>query len=597
MFSFFKKEPPTIYGIDLSQHSIKLFSVKKDNSVIQDTEYFEEPVFETGKTNINDKKRKEVSNALETMINRNNIKVREVRVIIPSQSICLRRLNMVAMPSRDLIKALFFEIKRQHIPFADSETVIDYIILDEYDDRATKRFDICMAAAPGQLVRDIKDIVHTTDIRLERLEISPIIYLRLMKHISPILDDKTFLVVDMGRSKTEINIFDDWAPVIHRTIQIGGATITRNIMDETGTDFASAEILKQKIALGMFDQTNTSPDPSLKKTLDIIVVPVMQLIISDIKRSIQMVMPRLKHKEVAKIFLTGGTSLFPGIDIYFAKELNSQVELLGRLLSGFPNTEPFYHLLLGLMLVDDEKYFINLSGNQMQELRKIERRKTAIDRRTVVRDKSSDRRKRLFKPAGTVITRDAKKLFSFFEAPLKKYISIAITIVFLLLASLFGYYKYELLKYKKKYDSLAVDLAAINVNYNTSNELIKKNDDLKKVIDVMHNVELFYERIDMFFGAITDAFSKSRNSHIPQPKIALHAMTLTSQASGKGYVIKLAGRSSSTDAIKSFISELETKTSFSQVQLINVTQQTVFENNLYEFNISIITEGDYGVSK
>jgi len=133
-------------------------------------------------------------------------------------------------------------------------------------------------------------------------------------------DKSTVMIVDMGYERTNLTIVEKGAPFLTRSINVGGGTVTKKIMEQLKVSEAEAERFKQD--LGTMPEVN-SPGNSLANVLGSILQPML----NEIKFAAESFtrMELTDGKKIEKIILTGGSAHLPSLIEELTKAMNVNV--------------------------------------------------------------------------------------------------------------------------------------------------------------------------------------------------------------------------------------------------------------------------------
>lgn len=130
-------------------------------------------------------------------------------------------------------------------------------------------------------------------------------------------DKSAILILDMGSMRTNITIVEKGIPFLTRSINVGGQTVTKRLMEQMKIDAASAEQMKTDLGTMSASATVAGGMPTVLES-------VMHPIINEIRYSMQLYanMELTELKKIEKIIVTGGSSHLPRITEYLAETLN-----------------------------------------------------------------------------------------------------------------------------------------------------------------------------------------------------------------------------------------------------------------------------------
>ncbi|EKE14577.1 MAG: type IV pilus biogenesis ATPase PilM [uncultured bacterium] len=177
-----------------------------------------------------------------------------------------------------------------------------------------KNIKVLLTAAPKDLVNRYVEIFRKAGKTLSNLETESFAIER-----SLIGSDKSIvMVVDIGAVVTNISIFSEGIPLLNRSIDIGGETITKAIANSLKIDQSRAEQFKRDFGLS----ASGGYQESIPKTIEF----VISSILNEIKHVINLFRSR-EGGELEKIILTGGSAFLPNLPEYLSNILNLKVHV------------------------------------------------------------------------------------------------------------------------------------------------------------------------------------------------------------------------------------------------------------------------------
>ena len=132
-------------------------------------------------------------------------------------------------------------------------------------------------------------------------------------------DKSSVMIVDIGFTRTNFTVVEKGIPFLTRSINVGGGTVTKKIMEQLHLSEEEAERLKQDLG------TMAETDPASSEGLQGILASILQPMINEIKYASEVYskMELTDGKKIEKLILTGGSAHLPGL----AKELSAALNL------------------------------------------------------------------------------------------------------------------------------------------------------------------------------------------------------------------------------------------------------------------------------
>jgi len=259
---------------------------------------------------------------------------------LPAFSVFGSILNLPVMAPKDLASAIKWEAKKV-VPLPIDEMILDWKVLPpgtldaegeiaagdndngelekkgfhKISQPGQKKFTkVLLTAAPKDLVKRYIEIFKVAGLNLLSLDTEQFALIR-----SLIGSDKSALMVaDIGSVVTNISIISDNVPILNRSIDVGGLTITKAIANSLNINLSRAEQFKHDI--GMNPQR--LGQGSIPKTIETTLAPI----VDELKYSLNLYRSQ-STKNIEKLILTGGSSLLVNLPEYLANILNLRVFL------------------------------------------------------------------------------------------------------------------------------------------------------------------------------------------------------------------------------------------------------------------------------
>ncbi len=211
-----------------------------------------------------------------------------------------------------------FEIE-QNIPFPIDEMVCDRQILGESESGDT---NVMIVAAKTDQVEEITSAVRGAGFRPELVDVAPIALTNVLYAIGGA--EQCSVILDIGAKTTSLVIVDG-ERLYNRSIPVAGNMITKEIANALGVSPEEAEQIKREnayVALGGVVEDEDETRDRISKVCR----AVMTRLHAEISRSINFYRSQQGGGMPTKLYLTGGSTLLPQIDRFFAESLQLDVE-------------------------------------------------------------------------------------------------------------------------------------------------------------------------------------------------------------------------------------------------------------------------------
>ena len=131
-------------------------------------------------------------------------------------------------------------------------------------------------------------------------------------------DKSAIMIVDLGSIVTNISVIVNGVPILNRSIDVGGLTITKAIADSLNVSLARAEQFKYDIGMN----PERLGQGSVPKTIETALSPI----VDELRYSLN-IYKNQGQKSIEKIILTGGSSLLLNLPQYLQTALGLRVFL------------------------------------------------------------------------------------------------------------------------------------------------------------------------------------------------------------------------------------------------------------------------------
>ncbi len=261
--------------------------------------------------------------AVRDLISEGGFKTRHVVTGISGKQVIVRYLSIVRMSDEELRNAITFEAEK-YVPFPLDDCVIDCQRLEPTDEVQGGNMTVVLVAAKRSQLDDHLSTLSAVGVTPEVVDVDAFA-LSNAHSMCGVMDEgmdasSTTAFVDIGHSKTSVNVVSGGCSMFTREIAIGGRDFTEAVSKRLNIGFDEAEDLKRNPG----DGSDTVQDA---------VLPM----IDDLGNEVQLSFDYFEgqfDKEISQILVSGGGSRVSGLE-----------EALGRIFEK-PTTafNPFDHI-------------------------------------------------------------------------------------------------------------------------------------------------------------------------------------------------------------------------------------------------------------
>jgi len=247
-----------------------------------------------------------------------NIKEANVAVSIGGYSVIVKKINVQTMPEDQLQETIHFEAE-QYIPFDISDVNLDFQILGENENNPNQ-MSVFLVAAKKEMVNDYINLVSLAGLNPCIIDVEAFALQNIFEANYDIQDENVALI-DIGASKTSLNILKGSSSVFMRDVALGCLQINQKIMSLLDCSYEQAELLK-------FGEAS---DKMSAEELKQIVAAVVTDWCTEIRRALDFFYTNYPDDQIKRIILSGGGANIPEFRQLLASEASTVVETLNPL--------------------------------------------------------------------------------------------------------------------------------------------------------------------------------------------------------------------------------------------------------------------------
>lgn len=331
MALFGSSKPKSYLGVDIGVGGMKLIELanEKGRARLLTYAYSERPLGEQGQALLDDPKT--AADLLTKMVKQSGASTTQAVSSLPQHAVFQAVVSIPKMKDVKQMKALVEAqvAKLSAIPITDmiidsrplvetkeekkeevkSKSAAIVQALGETKERETMR--VLVTGASKTLVQKYVEIFKLAKLNLVALETESLALIRsLIGH-----DRATIMMIDVGAMRTNITVVERGIPALARSVNVGGAILTKQIAEQMGLSLDQAE--QMKLDLGKGEAQGIPPS----------VEAVLQPILTEINFCIGEYARQdgTDGRKVEKVILTGGSAQLPGVVAYLSGKLNMNV--------------------------------------------------------------------------------------------------------------------------------------------------------------------------------------------------------------------------------------------------------------------------------
>jgi type IV pilus assembly protein PilM len=301
------------FGLDLGTTAIRLVQLHGTGPSRQLIKYAHTPVDPNIAASDANADQQKLVQVLKDLISQSHIATRNVAVGIPSQKVFTTVVDIDRLSPAELAKSIRFQAD-SIIPTPLAESKIDWAVIGDSPKDKTK-VEVLLTSVSNDFVEKRLDILESIGLNVIALEPDNLALARAM--VAPTTQTPQ-MVIDVGHKSSDLVITMNDAPRLTRSIPTGTEAIIRSAMQNLSIEEKQAEQFVFKFGLSK-DKLEGQVHQAIISTVD--------LLVSEIEKSIKFFQTRYPANKLERIIVTGGASTLPEFPTYLANKFGVSVEI------------------------------------------------------------------------------------------------------------------------------------------------------------------------------------------------------------------------------------------------------------------------------
>jgi type IV pilus assembly protein PilM len=259
----------------------------------------------------NDQQR--LGQAVAQLVSQAKLNTRNVAVGIPSSRVFTTVADIDRLSQAELSKAIRYQADAL-IPTPLNESKLDWALLGDSPKDKTK-VEVLLSSVPNAFIEQRLDMLEAIGLNVIAFEPDNLALSRAMMSADASTPQ---MVIDIGNKSTDLVVLMGGAPRLTRAIPTGMEAIMRTAMQNLNVDDKQAEQFVLKFGLGK---------DKLEGQVYQAIIGTVELLASEIDKSIKFFQARYPEVKMERIVVTGGASVLPEFPLYLANKFGLNVEI------------------------------------------------------------------------------------------------------------------------------------------------------------------------------------------------------------------------------------------------------------------------------
>ncbi|MES2528500.1 MAG: type IV pilus assembly protein PilM [Bdellovibrionota bacterium] len=297
-----KLSPGVTIGVDIGAHSIKVCELSGGPGKFKIERFGVFTLSEAALIEDEIQKPSEITEGLLEALKSSGIKSRQVCLGLFGPNTMTKRLNVPEGSKEEIEDHILWEAE-QYITFGADDSQIDFHIIGENEGGGK---DAIVAAAKNEIIESFNNVIKEAKLTTKVIDLNVLALANVMEEVfGDQIDEYSqgTLLLDFGAQSTKVIVYKRNAPIFTKEIPVGGSLVTEEIQRQMGVSYEEAEDLKTTI-----DDRGNLPQEILN-----IVNSQIDSQVAEVKKNINFYITQGSAEKVEHCFVTGGSSLLPGL--------------------------------------------------------------------------------------------------------------------------------------------------------------------------------------------------------------------------------------------------------------------------------------------
>jgi len=257
----------------------------------------------------------DLANDIKSLFKSQKIREKNVAISTGGQSVVIKTINILKKPEKELHEAIYSEAE-QYIPYDIDDVNIDYQIMGE-SEFSSDQINVLLVAVKKDLVAEYIDLIHKAGLNPKIIDVDTFALQNVYEILPYKNRGKITLLVDVGASKTSLNILKANVSLMMRDNVSG----TDQIIEEICNQY---DISVDEAYHAVNGETNTIGQDKIQE----ISLKIAQSWCSEICEVVNTYQSGSNDEKVENIVLSGGGVFIEGFKESLMSELDAEVSII-----------------------------------------------------------------------------------------------------------------------------------------------------------------------------------------------------------------------------------------------------------------------------
>lgn len=256
-----------------------------------------------------------VAGSIRQLYQSQGFREHSVAIAIGGYSVIVKKINVQTMSEEQLQESIHFEAE-QYIPFDISDVNLDFQILGE-NEHNPNQMSVLLVAAKKEMVNDYVNLAQLAGLNPCIIDVDAFALQNIFE-VNYDTKNENVALIDIGASKTSLNILKGNASVFMRDVSLGCGQINQKIAAIADCTLDEADSLK----------FGDSGDKISQEDLSDIISSVVSDWCTEIRRALDFFYSTYPEEQIKKIVLSGGGGSIKEFRQLLAVETSAEVQTI-----------------------------------------------------------------------------------------------------------------------------------------------------------------------------------------------------------------------------------------------------------------------------
>lgn len=257
-----------------------------------------------------------LANDIRMLFKSQKIREKNVAISTGGHSVVIKTINTSTRPEKELHETIYSEAE-QYIPYDIDDVNIDYQILGE-SEFSPDQLNVLLVAVKKDLVAEYIDLIHLAGLNPKIIDVDTFALQNAYETLPYENREKITMLVDVGASKTSLNILKANSSLMMRDTVSGTNQILEEISSQFGISVEEAERAVNKETKDIVSQDKIQE----------ICLTIAQSWCAEIYEVVNTFQSGANEEKVEKIVLSGGGAFVNGFKDCLLSELDTDVTII-----------------------------------------------------------------------------------------------------------------------------------------------------------------------------------------------------------------------------------------------------------------------------